>query len=322
MNEGKTPVDNGRNFFILGAMKCGTTSLYSSLRQHPEICMSAEKEPVFFELDREYEKGKEYYLRRYFAHHDGEPLLGEARPRNLFLPWVPERIHNYFPDAKYIAILRDPVKRAYSLYWASRRSGIAGTETRTFERAIFENLRRLKQGRTYDRPEMKAYYQREYEPRGDGKFTTYLEGGYYYRQLKRYEELSSRDRIKVVLLEDFVENSLSICNEIFSFLGLSGLNNLEEQHRMNSYRPRSVILQRLFVGMRKLASRWNLYDYVPERLIEFAQTLNVSSRSFPDIKPLTKLWLYDHYEPENKKLETFLNRSLEEWSFDIGGDPG
>ncbi len=78
------------SFFVLGAAKCGTTSLHDYLAQHSDICMSSPKEPFYFEAEQL--RGAGWYRSRYFAHWRGEPIVGESRHRNLYLPWVPERI--------------------------------------------------------------------------------------------------------------------------------------------------------------------------------------------------------------------------------------
>jgi hypothetical protein len=88
------------SFFILGAAKCGTTSLHGYFGQHPEICVSEPKEPLYFES--EYERGVSYYFNRYFGHWSGEPIVGDARHRNLYLPYVPDRIFRYNPSARLI----------------------------------------------------------------------------------------------------------------------------------------------------------------------------------------------------------------------------
>ncbi len=126
------------NLFLLGAAKCGTTSLHYLLDQHPDICMANPKEPLFFEA--EYEKGLEYYQRTYFTGCNAEPVIGESRTRNLFLPYVPGRIHETFPEAKFIVVLRNPVERAYS-HW--HHWSASGVEKLEFGEAVKQNLKWL-----------------------------------------------------------------------------------------------------------------------------------------------------------------------------------
>jgi hypothetical protein len=87
------------NFFILGAPKSGTTTLYHALEKHPAVHLSTPKEPYYFE--DEYEQGTEFYWRTYFAAaRTGQPLIGDARRAHLDLPYVPQRIHATVPDAR------------------------------------------------------------------------------------------------------------------------------------------------------------------------------------------------------------------------------
>ena len=72
------------SFLIIGAPKCGTTSLWLYLHEHPDVCMSQPKEPFYF--DSEYYQGWDYYLETYFSHWDNERAVGDASTHNLHLP--------------------------------------------------------------------------------------------------------------------------------------------------------------------------------------------------------------------------------------------
>ena len=121
---------NMPTFLIIGAMKAGTTSLYHYVGQHPQIYMSPVKEPQFFTFENEaldfhgpgdwhithqIVKDLENY-RKLFQGVTEERAIGEASTVYLYSSRTAERIHSYIPDAKLIAILRDPVERAYSNY--------------------------------------------------------------------------------------------------------------------------------------------------------------------------------------------------------------
>ncbi len=127
------------HFLILGAAKCGTTSLHGWLSQHPQILMSSPKEPVYFEL--EYDRGPEFYLSTYFADWDGQPILGDSRTANLFFPWVPARIKESNPAAKLIILLRNPIERCLANWWIEFRRD---KEPLHFEEAVLANLERLR----------------------------------------------------------------------------------------------------------------------------------------------------------------------------------
>jgi hypothetical protein len=222
------------DFFVLGAAKSGTTSLCTYLNQHEDVLLSQPKEPVFFEA--EWERGPEYYWQTYYGAWDGERAVGEGRVFNLFLPFVPKRIHALAPNAKLIVILRDPVHRAFSHWWhrASRR-----LEPLSFEAAIEDNLRRLEDGRFLeDTPEAARLWPEELYP-GTGRTRRgfYLELGFYCRQLERYLSLFPRDRLQVVLTEELDGNEERVTRALWSFLGVSSEPSLSDPARRKVARP-------------------------------------------------------------------------------------
>src|SRR2546423_14798695 len=118
------------SFLILGAQKAGTTALYAYLRWHPGVTGPAWKEVSYF--DRHYRRGVHWY-RGHFPLRPGDRLVGEARPGDPLHPLPPERVRATVPDAKLIALLRDPVDRALSHY---HHEVALGREPPTFEEAI------------------------------------------------------------------------------------------------------------------------------------------------------------------------------------------
>jgi hypothetical protein len=122
------------DFVVIGAPKCGTTFFYNLLVKHPHVEHAACKEPNYFDLL--FDEGTEWY-RHCFPRprwKDGrETITGEATPSYLYHPHVPERMAEVIPQARLIALLRNPVDRTYSAYYHRMRSG---KETRKFEDAI------------------------------------------------------------------------------------------------------------------------------------------------------------------------------------------
>jgi hypothetical protein len=92
-------------------------------------------------------QGIEILLGPYFSGWKGEPAGGEARHRNLYLPYIPDRIATSMPAAKFIVIVRNPIKRAYSHWLHNYRIGI---ETLQFEDAIWEDMKRIEKGFTFE----------------------------------------------------------------------------------------------------------------------------------------------------------------------------
>ena len=113
------------NFLIIGAAKSGTTALYDLLKQHPQVYLPFDKEPLFFSRDDYFAQGAEWYAERYFKEGESFRARGEATPHYLY--WaekVAPRIARTFGGRppKFIAIFRDPVQRAYSWYWKQQTS--------------------------------------------------------------------------------------------------------------------------------------------------------------------------------------------------------
>jgi Sulfotransferase domain len=121
------------DFFVIGAMKAGTTSLHYYLKGHPDVFLPVEKEVPFFAFDELYERGMDWYLNEFFAKARADQLLGTVSPRYMMDSRVPERMFGQCPDAKLIALLRDPIDRARSHYRMAVR---AFDERRPLEEAL------------------------------------------------------------------------------------------------------------------------------------------------------------------------------------------
>ncbi len=164
---------------ILGAQKCGTTSLHGYLVQHPGVIAPLRKEVHFFDLN--YARGENWY-RAHFG-RDGEPGLNlDASPYYLFHPAVPQRMHALLPDARMVVLLRDPARRAYSHYWHERAKG---REPLDFEAAIAAEPDRIEVADA-----RLAGGSLERSP--DHQHFSYLARGRYAEQLERWFALFSR----------------------------------------------------------------------------------------------------------------------------------
>jgi hypothetical protein len=179
------------NFLIIGDVKCGTSSLYRYLNQHPAVFMPTKlKEPRFFCYDgtedgriRINVKTLEEY-ESLFDEVTTETAIGEASPHYMVVPHAAMAIKKLIPQAKLIASLRNPVDRAHSLYLMRRR-----------EHGLF-------QGMTF----LQAL---ESEPR--------LLGG-YAQHLERYYSLFPKEQIKVILFEEMVKDASGVVKDLFEFL--------------------------------------------------------------------------------------------------------
>ena len=132
------------DFILGGAQKSGTTSLHHLLSQHPAIQMpmGREQETHFFDLDDHYSQGLDWLAGR-LPPGAGTTHIGLTCPIYLYLDYVPQRIRQYFPNVKFLFILRDPVNRAYSSYWHERKKG---REKLSFEHALQQESDRIVDG--------------------------------------------------------------------------------------------------------------------------------------------------------------------------------
>jgi hypothetical protein len=205
------------DFLVIGGMRCGTSSLYKYLAYHPAVAPSLRKEIHYLTFD--YGKGETWY-RSHFPIKArkglsrlvrGRPLQTfEATPDYLFHPYAAERAARLVPEAKLIAVLRDPVARAISHYvhnvgWGKEPLPISEALLREPDR-ISEDLKRLRAD-----PLDFCFDYRLY---------SYVARGIYVDQLRVWERFYPRSRILVVKSEDLYERPAEIYREIVDFLEL------------------------------------------------------------------------------------------------------
>lgn len=213
-----------KHLFILGAARCGTTFLRDLLNQHHQLFMSVPKEPMFFEA--EYERGCEWYLSHYFPQHHTGQCTGEARHRNLLLPYIARRIAESVDDPRFVVVLRNPVERTFSHWWHWYSRGV---ESRSFEAVISLGL----EGREFDGlndDELARVYPSTLargEP-GDGysRFEAYIASSRYAEQIQRYLYLFGSDRLFVIFHDDLKNDPVSVVRRICEFLKLDPINKI------------------------------------------------------------------------------------------------
>lgn len=198
------------DFIIVGAQKAGTTSLYDYLDQHANIRMSKPlKEVQYFSYD--YHKGINWYRSNFPIKPLLRPektLIGEASPYYLFHPHSANRIHASLPNAKIIAVLRDPTERAISHYFHELRHN---TETKE----IFEALK-LEESRIA--PELKRMLNDENYESKIHQNLSYKSRGLYLTQLKKYFDLFDSKNILVINSNDLFSDPISTVRRVCQFL--------------------------------------------------------------------------------------------------------
>jgi len=298
------------NFFILGAAKSGTTALYYLLGKLPQVHLSTPKEPYYF-VD-EYERGPEYHWQTYYADGwRGQPLVGEAQTAHLFLPYVPQRIHQTVPDARLIVILRNPVDRAFSHWWMRRGNG---RETLSFEESLRENQARIVAGSTIEGADAENLWRAHMAPKPDRwgvrpcSLRVYLEAGYYAVQLERYLQFFPRSQLCVLLLDEFIRAPLETTRQLFEFLGLDPSEVKRPPAQEN------VALTTFSHPLYILSHRLRLQSVLPRKFLAVARTTLSKIGRRPTMSGETRAWLCRHYESHNRRLEALLECDLDEWN--------
>ena len=293
------------NFLILGAAKCGTTSLHYYVDQHPQVYMSEPKEPRFFEM--EYSKGVDFYWNTYFGDWSGEPAVGEASPRNLYLPYVPERIRKELPEARLVAILRNPVERALSGWWMAYSLGL---EKLSFEDAIRSNMQLLESGFSFGGEEGESLWRDAIiwgETPRPVRYRSYLDIGYYAVQLRRYLRLFPRSQMKILFFEDLCKDPQSLTASIWDFVGV------EADYRLPDTSPRMVATPRAGLPLLRIARATQTRRLIPKFLRRLAARLFAELGRKPKIDPALREWLVAHYYEHNRELEQIVERDLSHW---------
>lgn len=283
------------NFLVIGAPKCGTSSLHSVVGQHPEIFTSKVKEPHFFEREV-YSKGLEWYQEEYFQGAEGYHARGESTPNYLTLSTiVAPRIKESFGDhdLKFIAIFRDPTKRAYSEYWFRRRRF---KEDLTFEEALQNEW--LGKRRDWD---------------------SFYKGGCYATLLEPFLERFQRDKFHFILLEDLVNDFHGTMRGFTQFLSVSDDFEFKQVTENQSYVIKNKKIQSITRNPSDPIHRIGkvLSNFLPrEKILSIKKLIiknNLKEEKYPPIAKEVELILREKYRGEIQKLEIIMRRDLSNW---------
>jgi hypothetical protein len=256
------------DFFVIGGKKCGTSFFYHLLSQHPYVEPAAAKELHFF--DRHFDEGLEWY-RRCFPQprwEDGRrTITGEATPGYMRSSLAPVRMARVVPQARLIALLRNPVDRAYSDYQMVLRKG---RETRSFEKAVGaeEATIEAKVGKWRARRIGGEDETSKHEEDGGGPDDSprqYLSRGLYVYQLVRWSKFFDKEQMLVLKSEDFFENPTDTLKRTLSFLGLPEwepqASELDSNRTRRRYEPMDPATRRRLEEYFEPHNR-RLYEYL------------------------------------------------------------
>ena len=291
------------NFIIIGAMKAATTSLYTYLKQHPDVFMTSIKEPMFFNNFQKETNFKlhgrktkkittfeQYYT--LFNSVKNESAIGEASPSYISNKDCPNLIHKHLPNTKIIAVLRQPVARAYSNYLHARRADRESISD--FETAFNKETERKTEN-------WSPLYH-------------YKSKGYYAEQLERYFTLFPKENIKVLLFEDLVNNPIETTQELFKFLNIDKAFIPETSKKANVSGTPKGIFGWIIMKLRyyNLIPNIQFSNYLPNFMIQF-----IFNSAYKKARPLApeikKRLTHTYYKQDILKLEKLIEKDLQHW---------
>lgn len=310
------------NFFLIGTVKGGTTSLYRYLDQHTDIYLSPIKEINYFSKDdinpehfaKDYrhdiaidlpkylKEGMSYpvhiahvtdesdYL-KLFSKAGNAKAIGEMSLSYMLYEHTPKKILATYPNAKIIAMLRNPAERAFSQY-----------------------IMNLKQGKILENDFIKEIVQDdEQEIKGWGANHQYLMIGKYYEQLKRYYDCFPKEQIKIFLFDDYKKNPDHIVEEMFEFLNVDSNIEINTSEKANEGGVPKLKKINYFLNQYGLIS-WAKNNLPRSWRSTFKNLMYKTDKSsIPTMTSEQKQFLINYYESDILQLEQLIGRDLKSW---------
>jgi hypothetical protein len=304
------------NLFIIGAAKSGSTSLYQYLNQHPDIYFSPIKETNYFakeininDLSPNYKKNNLIDLKAYFSQDEmkdiplaiiqsksdyeklfhqasNEKILAEASVSYMYSETAADAILEYNPTAKFIAILRNPIERAFSHYLMALRFGYTSLP---FKQAFESDMNAAQ--------------------KGWGVSELFYELGLYSSQLHKYYERFPKSNIRIFLFEDLIHDKQNLFQSVFEFLEIKNMDIDTNTIHNPGEVPRYPVLNKLIyrAGFAKTAGK-----ILPDSIKNiFKQNMLLDDK--PVLSAEDRKYLKDLYEPEILKTQALIQRDLSHW---------
>ena len=316
-----TPVTYFPNFLVAGAAKCGTTTLYHYLRQHPDVYMSPIKEPNHFSTDirpegfsdeyKVYERSKNldiasfvngdmkeeqwgayvadrgHYL-KLFRFAAGKKCIGEISNSYMYSNEAASNIYREFPEMKIVMILRQPAERAYSHYMANVRDG---RTTRSFRDEVLHDDAKPVHGWSISH--------------------LYYELGCYSGQVERFQRLFPAAQLKIFLFDDLKADNRKLGRELFEFLGLHTDVPIDFDEKHNEARmPKNPGLIKLVT---QLGIKRKIFRALPKSWQKGVKDSFFKEGKGPKMSTEDRAWMTARYTEDILQLEKRIGRDLRHW---------
>jgi len=283
------------DFFIVGAPKAGTTSLYHYLNEHPQVEMSSQKEPDYFSDKAIHQQGMYYDKKRVNTPDKYESLFvqkesvvyGEGSVSYLFYDNVAEDIKKYNPNAKIIIMLRNPIERAFSHYLMDYRLGLVSDS--------FENIIAKKS----KCKNAHLFYQQ------------YIEVSKYAKQIQRYLDFFEKENILFIDYEEFKKNVSKSVDQAYNFLNISAEFSADVYTKYNAFvmpKNKGIRFIYSFVFLRRI-----LTFLFPIGLVKNIKILLFKIDKKPKLLKETRIHLRKIFKNDIKKLEEVLGKDYSKW---------
>ncbi|WP_428658502.1 sulfotransferase family protein [Runella sp.] len=278
------------NLFIVGAAKCGTTSLYNYLSEHPSVFMSPVKEPHFFsevyqEKPIKIIKEKRYHsvvindLDQYNSLFDdciNESVIGEASTSYLWDTNAAQRIYNYNPGARIIIMLRNPIERAFSHYVMQKFTGM---ENLSFYDALQKDISTSNKKWGVD--------------------NIYIDLGMYQKQVEKYTSIFPKKNIKLVSFQKFKMYTKDEFDNICDFLGIERGFVTQFTVYNESKKDKNLLITSIKSFLRNKIS----YDWIPDS-IKVKIKKNITNKNNENIDKAAFKLLSEVYASEIRYLSS------------------
>lgn len=309
------------NFVVAGAAKCGTTSLYHYLKQHPDVYMSPIKETNHFSQDirpenfsdeyKTYERAKnldiekfvnsdmtgdqwgayilnrDHYL-KLFRFAKGKKAIGEISNSYLYSSVAAENIRRDFPEMKVVMILRQPAERAYSHYLANLRDG---RTTLAFRPEVEHDDAKVRHGWSISH--------------------CYYELGCYADQVERFQKLFPAAQLRIYLFDDLKKDNRALVRDLFEFLGLRQDVTINYDEKFNEARiPKNPGLIKFVT---QLGIKRRIFRALPKSWQKGVKDSFFKEGKVPKLSSEDRKWMSSRYTSDIKKLEKLINKDLSHW---------
>jgi hypothetical protein len=289
---------NKVDFFIIGAQKAATTSLYNYLNQHPDIYMPEVKENHFFVEDRVYNQGVQHFHRFYQTYTD-QKLVGGAFVHMISSKEAPERVYKYNPDAKFLVMLRNPVDRAYSAYHFAIKNGWESSKLAFFD-ALKLHDKRLA-GNLTEQTDL-----------------AYINSGLYGKHLAHWFKWFGKDRFLIMLDSDLITDSKLQMQKVFNFLGADETVHINTSNKFNKSGDVRIKSLHHFLRNKESKVRRNVGKMLPfgiksfyrHKILPSIDKFNKTEKEYEPLSFKERETLFSYFEQDLKDLSALIDKNV------------